>query len=258
MYRLPFSLLLAGAMLAAGEPPLPKAPAAVTRIDPPEAGFFTKVVNYGGLPIKGGAAVADQALFEAWRRMDRQLRSNPVILANLVQAGAEFHVIGKDQVTSDLPEWRWAKGKLYDGVNDIDVRTRGMGGLLSSCGEENLLNLPGDRYQGRDICCHEFAHALYGFGFSANVQEEVKATYAKAMAKGLWKPAYASTNEDEYFAEMTMWYFGNHGDMRTLPAGAKAEAGPAWLKAYDPEGYALVEKVYTGKADVRKVVPANH
>ena len=30
-----------------------------------------------------------------------------------------------------------------------------MGGLLTSCGEYNLLRLQVDRYRGRDICVHD-------------------------------------------------------------------------------------------------------
>ena len=43
----------------------------------------------------------------------------------------------------------------------IDERTRGMGGLEASCGEENLL-APDDepKYAGRDILTHELAHTL--------------------------------------------------------------------------------------------------
>jgi hypothetical protein len=39
-----------------------------------------------------------------------------------------------------------------------------LGGLLTSCGEENLLGLEKDRYRGRDICVQEFAHNILGYG----------------------------------------------------------------------------------------------
>jgi len=51
----------------------------------------------------------------------------------------------------------------YNGLTR-DPRTRGLGGLLTSCGEENLLGLEKDRYRGRDICVHEFAHNILGYG----------------------------------------------------------------------------------------------
>jgi len=227
----------------------------IKKIDPPESGFYGKALDYHGIPIKAPDVVSDVAMYEAWHRMDRQLRHNPMIVKNLVRAGAQLHIIGKNQVTSDLPEFRDERGKLIDDKgNTIDTRTRGMGGLVSSCGEENLLQLPRDRYFGRDICNHEFAHAIFGEGLSSNVRQEIIDTYNKAMAKGLWKPAYASTNFDEYFAELTMWYFGNHGDM-VIP-GTEVRPGPEWLKSYDPDAYALLDRIYQGKADVKEITEA--
>lgn len=227
----------------------------IKKIDPPESGFYAKLLDYQGIPIKAPDIVSPTAMYEAWHRLHRQLRSNPMIVKNLVRAGAQLHIIGKNQVTSDLPEFRDEKGKTIDDKgNTIDTRTRGMGGLVSSCGEENLLQLPRDRYYGRDICNHEFAHAIFGEGLSSNVRQEIVDTYQKAMAKGLWKPAYASTNSDEYFAELTMWYFGNHGDM--IIPGTEVKPGAEWLKSYDPDGYALLDKIYQGKAEVREITEA--
>ena len=54
---------------------------------------------------------------------------------------------------------------------------------------------------------------------------------------------FAATNPDEFFAELSMWYFGTHGDPGTL---ARVESGPAWLAAYDPESFALFERFYRG------------
>src|SRR5438270_3802419 len=94
------------------------------------------------------------------------LSNQPIVLSNLVSAGAELHIIGRNQVTTDLPEWRHDKGKKLDEYHGLtrDERTRGMGGRLTSCGEENLLRLPDDRYRGRDICLHEFAHNILDHG----------------------------------------------------------------------------------------------
>ena len=46
------------------------------------------------------------------------------------------------------------------------VRARGLGGRITSCGEENLLNLPGDRYRRENILIHEFAHAIHEMGLN--------------------------------------------------------------------------------------------
>jgi hypothetical protein len=99
----------------------------VRQISPPDMGFFTKYVDYKGIPIKAPPVVADAALLEAYQRLDLLLRNNPSALANLCSQGAELHIIGKDQQTSDLPEHHSAKGKPFDGALTIDERTRGVG-----------------------------------------------------------------------------------------------------------------------------------
>jgi hypothetical protein len=219
------------------------------KISPPQHGFLAKQINYEGLPIKSGEAVADDALWEARRRVERLLKANPVILKNLLVIGAEVQVIGKDQVTSDLPYQRYWRGKLYDGKNDIDKRTRGVGDLFASCGEENLLKLPNDRYLGRDICSHEFTHTIHLYGLSPNVFAEIEQQYQKTMAKGLWKGCYAASDSMEYLAEMVMWYLGGRGDwpLRQFPM----KSGPEWLRSYDPEGFDLIDRLVKGKLDVK-------
>ena len=219
-------------------------------LDPPELGFFTKELSYEGIPIKAPAVVADRALVVARTRIARLLQRLPNALYNLTVAGAELHIIGKDQVTSDLPEHRHLKGKPFDGKLTVDQRTRGLGGLLTSCGEENLLELPGDRYAGRDICTHEFAHNLQDQGLSADVQQKIREQYQRTLEKGLWKGSYAATNEHEFFAELTMWYFGTHGDLHMT--GIKPANGADGLKAYDPESYALLDALYSGRIPVAR------
>jgi hypothetical protein len=225
------------------------------KIDPPEQGFYAQRMDYEGIPIKASAAVSAQALLAAHDRLFMMLRLIPSAAENLRAQGAELHLIGKDQAPSDLPENLGTKGKPFDGAETIDQRTRGTGGILASCGEENLLKLDRDRYAGRDICVHEFSHALHVYGLSKDIQALITRQYADAMKKGLWKGLYASTNEREYFAELTMWYFGTRGDADKLPQTWRP--GPRWLKSYDPEGYDLLDRIYSGALEIRrkKIVP---
>src|SRR5437016_8035492 len=162
-------------------------PDGIQKIDPPEQGFFSKRLVFQGIPIKAHESVSDQALIEARSRLTTMFEHLPNALKNLAAAGAELHIIGKDQVTSDLPEHRHLKGKPFDGNLTVDQRTRGLGGLLTSCGEENLLELPGDRYRGRDICSHEFAHCVQQNGLSENVRAKIREQYRRSLDKGLWK-----------------------------------------------------------------------
>jgi hypothetical protein len=215
----------------------------VEPIDPPERGFYAKRLRYAGIDIKSHGSADDRALIAARDRLERMLRSNPSVRANLAAAGAELHIIGAEQVPSDLPENRHLKGRPYEGALTIDERTRGTGGVAASCGEENLLKFARDRYEGRDICVHEFAHTIYGIGIDEATRALFDARHAAAKAAGLWNGTYAGTNPGEFFAELSMWYFGTHGDPGALP---RVEAGPAWLAAYDPESFALLDRFYRG------------
>ena len=139
-------------------------------------------------------------------------------------------------------------GKFFD----IDERTRGVGGLSASCGEENLLKLPSDRYRDhRDICRHEFAHTVFDYGLSPEVRAMAETQYAASIKARIWKTAYASTNANEFFAELTMWYFGSRGDFGRIEPRPKE--GREWLRKYDPDGFALLDAIYTGKQRVRRL-----
>jgi alpha-glucosidase len=227
----------------------------ITAIVPPEKGFFSKRLDFHGIPIKAHEVVADEALRAAYGRLDllfsNLLPRQPTVISNLVAAGAELHIIGRDQVTTDLPEWRHDKGKKlaeYHGLTR-DERTRGMGGRLTSCGEENLLKLEKDRYRGRDICLHEFSHNIRNHGIQQELRARFDEQFRRSLAKGLWQGSYAGSNPDEFFAELTMWYFGTHGDMKMK--GPKPANGREGLKEYDPEAFAMLDDFYSGWMEVK-------
>jgi len=228
---------------------------AIVLLNPPAQDFFSKQLDFHGIPIKAHQVVADEALFAAYDRLSRLLAHLPMAVSNLAAAGAELHIIGRDQVTTDLPEWRHDKGKPlaeYHGLTR-DERTRGMGGLLTSCGEENLLQLEKDRYRGRDICLHEFSHNIRNHGIQRSVRARFDEQFRRSLAAGRWRDSYAGSNTDEFFAELTMWYFGTHGDLHMT--GPKPGNGPDGLKKYDPEAYALFDDFYSGRIAIEKVAP---
>jgi alpha-glucosidase len=249
MLRFFLALALAAATSARALPDSAQADD-IARIDPPEKAFFSKVTYYRGIPIKSSKEVADEALLAARARLAMMLTNLPEVCEKLRVARAELHIIGRNQVTSDLPEWRYEKGQPlaeYNGLT-LDQRTRGMGGKICSCGEENLLKLEKDRYFGRDICVHEFSHCIYQFGIPPALRDRFRQQYKASLAKGLWQGAYAASNEDEFFAELCMWYFGTHGDLHI--AGPKPGNGPLGLKSYDPEAFALFDGLFGGRMKV--------
>ncbi|HEY3862227.1 MAG TPA: hypothetical protein VGO59_10090 [Verrucomicrobiae bacterium] len=234
----------------------------IVRIDPPEKNFFTKKLDFHGIPIKSSDVVVNEALYAAYDRwsllFSNLLAKQPMVLSNMVAAGVELHIIGRDQVTTDLPEWRQDKGRHLEEYHGLtrDERTRGMGGRLVSCGEENLLKLEKDRYRGRDICLHESSHAIRDQGLPRSLVARFDAQYRRSLDHGLWNNSYAGSNPDEFFAELTMWYFGTHGDLHMT--GPKPENGREGLKKYDPEACALFDDFYSGRIDVGPVNRRHH
>src|SRR5262245_26250535 len=77
----------------------------IVRIFPPEKEFFSKRLDFHGIPIKAHDVVADEALYVAHDRLSalftNLLTKQPLLISNLVAAGAELHIIGRDQVTTD-------------------------------------------------------------------------------------------------------------------------------------------------------------
>ena len=85
---------------------------------------------------------------------------------------------------------------------------------------------------------------------SRDVLAKFNAQFTNSLAKGLWRKSYAGSNPDEFFAELTMWYFGTHGDLGMT--GAKPANGREGLKAYDAEAFALFDDFYSGRIEVGK------
>jgi hypothetical protein len=113
------------------------------------------------------------------------------------------------------------------------------------------LALPTRRYAGRDILTHEFAHLLMDYGLPPALREEIRATHKRVTeTTRRWQRAdgelaYAGSNASEYWAELSMWYFGSHGEYvdrqaRVPPPGCHA------LAEYDPDGFRLLGRIYGG------------
>jgi hypothetical protein len=166
------------------------------------------------------------------------MAGRPDIVAALVKNRMYLTIIGKDQVYTDIPEYRNHPNPAFQ-----NERVRGTGGRPTSFGEENLLNWPIDRYDDESIAVHEFCHTIDGTLRSIDSTWAARrdAAFRDAMAKGLWKNTYAASNSAEYWAEICQSYFDcnrvnnwNHG-----PVGTREQ-----LKSYDPDGHELVKTTF--------------
>jgi hypothetical protein len=100
--------------------------------------------------------VEDLALQRTWEIVTHLLAGRPDVLRAMADNGTRLIIIGKDQVYTDMPEYRNHPNPAYQ-----NERVRGTGGFdVTSFGEENLLNLPLDRYDDESIGVHEFCHTI--------------------------------------------------------------------------------------------------
>lgn len=200
--------------------------------------FYTKYIDVKGMPVVAASVVADSALQRTYDVVTHMLAGRPDVVAAMVKNGMYLIVIGKDQVYTDMPEYRHHPNPAYQ-----NERVRGTGGKPTSFGEENLLCLPIDRYDDESIGVHEFCHTIDSTlrSIDSGWTERRNAVYHHAVSQGLWKNTYAGSNPGEFWAEVSQAYFDcdrpnnwNHGPI------ARREQ----LKAYDPETYELVRTTF--------------
>ncbi len=201
--------------------------------------FYKKYLDVKGLSVAASADVADLALQRTYEIVSHLLAGRPDILQAMVKNGTRLIIIGNDQVYTDMPEYRNHPNPAYQ-----NERVRGTGGLdVTSFGEENLLNLPLDRYDDESIAVHEFCHTIdAALGrIDATWRQRLIQTYKSAIDKGLWKNAYTGSNPAEYWAEICQSYF----DCNRVNNWNHAAVGTReQLKQYDPEGYELVRTTF--------------
>jgi photosystem II stability/assembly factor-like uncharacterized protein len=202
--------------------------------------FYKKHLDLGGLPILSSEKVSDKAIEEAAYLIRQMLSNRDDILQAMVKRGCRFVVMAPTEMTTDVPEQKNMKPKEY-----WDRRARGLGGRITSCGEENLLNLRGDRYRNENILIHEFSHAIHRYGIGgldSKFDGRLREIFKAATDGGLWKDTYAASNHSEYWAEGVQSYFdcnnppnkGVHNDINTREE----------LEKYDKRLFDLVDETF--------------
>ena len=200
--------------------------------------FYAKHLDVVGMPVVASADVADRALERTHEIVTRMLAGRPDVVAAMVKNGMYLVIIGRDQVYTDIPEYRNHPNPAYQ-----NERVRGTGGKPTSFGEENLLSLPIDRYDDESIAVHEFSHTIDGAlrTIDPTWTDRRNAVYRRAVDKAVWKNTYAVSSAGEFWAEIVQAYFDcnrvnnwNHGPIGTRSA----------LEASDSEAYELVRTTF--------------
>jgi hypothetical protein len=200
--------------------------------------FYKKYIDVKGLPVMASGEVVDLALQRTYEIVTHMLAGRPDILKAMVDQGMYLIVIGKDQVYTDMPEYRNSRNPDF-----TNERVRGTGGRPTSFGEENLLSLPLDRYDDESIGVHEFCHTIDSTlnRMDPTWRQRKEAVYHNAVEKGLFKDTYAGSNASEYWAETVQAYFDNNrvNNYNHGPIGRREQ-----LKVYDPRAYELISTTF--------------
>ncbi len=223
------------------------------------ASFYKKYVDAAGLPIVSSGRVPDRALRIAADLASQMLARRPDIRQALLDAHVRVAILARQEVTTDLPEYRTLAPKTY-----WDHRARGLGATperpVSSAAEENLLGYTTDPYRGESIFIHEFAHTIHEMALNhidPQFEPRLQRLYRQAQQRGLWRMTYAGRDFKEYWAEgVQSWFDANleadppngiHNQVNTREE----------LERYDSELAALIAEVFV-QTPWRWKPPAEH
>ncbi len=175
------------------------------------------------VPICAFDCVDTRAIEAARRIVERMLENcQPAIVHRMAAAGCSVAVIGRAQVTSDMPPHNFLKGiQASLGQRSYDDGCRGVGGTVhvpcTSVGEENLLGelIGGDpHFKKESILIHEFSHAVMNVGLTDEARGRITSAFANACESGEFdNESYMMSNAEEFWAEGAQAWF--HASMRS-------------------------------------------
>lgn len=213
--------------------------------------FYKKYLEVDGLYIVSSDKVRDEALEKAYEIVSLMLAKRPDVKQYMVSKGCHVMIIGEHEEVCDLPEYAHICN-TPENIVFWNKRARGFGGapeddFSASCGEENVLAFPGDKYVGENILIHEFAHLFHTIGIvgvEPDFDDRLEKCRQNAIAKGLWKDTYAISNKEEYFAECVQSFFNCNRYSETPNKVHNAMNRRTKLKSYDPDMYQLLKEYF--------------
>ncbi|WP_443938718.1 glycoside hydrolase [Pedobacter sp. MW01-1-1] len=270
-----FAASLATSSLCAQEKPTPKALVSTFEqymiTTPPDSlhypKFYEKYTDAFGIPVVSSAKVSNTALLVARDVINYMLLKRPDIRRTMIGMKARLSIMAWTEMQTDLPEYSdWKKPTITDkrltpaerenynkpgGIASMtdkgywNQRARGMGGIQTSCAEENILGIPGTKYYGENILVHEWSHNVMSALRHADpaLYNQIQVAYDAAKEKGLYKDQYAINTVAEYWAEGSQWWFWSNFEFMD---GSTRLQSPDDLKAYDPALYNILAQVYPG------------
>jgi hypothetical protein len=206
--------------------------------------FYKKYTDASGVPVLSSAAPADESLIAACLLIEAMLSKRSDVAAAMVSAGERFAIIGKQEGTADIPEYR-ANLSSQSEIDAFNRRARGVAGDVTSCGEENILCLDGDPYDDESICIFNFANAITMYGTNAvdpTFDMRLRQLYMRASMSGILDGTYRNQDKASYWAEGVQDYYDTNAEADPPDGVHNSVNTRAELKDYDPALYGLIEE----------------
>lgn len=157
--------------------------------------FYGKTTMVQDILIATSPKVTDVTHLEAAYLFDRMMKDlKPAIANRIREAKVLCLLVGHDELTSDLPEFKSDKtGKELDFYNwrQRGFLTKVKGRYVVLFAEEDVMEYEGGM-QIESILIHEFGHVIHGAGFDDELKKRWTKTFETAKAKGLWKDGRAA------------------------------------------------------------------
>lgn len=213
--------------------------------------FYSKYQDADGLYVVASSNVADSALIKTAEIIRMMLAKRPDVRDYMVKKGCYTMILGQNEQVMDLPEYAFMRTSP-DSIAYWNKRARGFGGapqgtFTASFGEENVLALPTDRYNGESIMVHEFAHIIHTIGICGvepDFDKRLEACMQHARERGLWSNTYALSDKYEYFAESVQDFFDCNRKAQPANGVHNSINSRAKLQMYDPEMYTLLTEYF--------------
>ena len=160
-----------------------------------DAFYYKKCTFVQEIMIATSDRVSDHAHLEAAYQFDMIMRNiNAAVAQRIRDRKVLCILIGHDELTSDLPQFRTNKtGKERDFYN---WRQRGFLTKIQDrptvvFAEEDVLEYEGGM-QLESILVHEFGHVVHGVGFDEGLQDRLTECFNKARERGIWNDGRAA------------------------------------------------------------------
>ncbi|MCP3770681.1 hypothetical protein NLY10_29065 [Streptomyces sp. MAR25Y5] len=210
--------------------------------------------------VPGESARPVSARWEAYAQLARMLQ-DPDTVTRLLTSGAAVIIVPQDVPLGSVSSFAGLHGPDSRGLDDL----RGaQSALVAAVAEENLLGettpvgpVP-HQPEGYSSATHEIAHLLHTTAltdtdrhlihrtFQAKRDAGHDAPWPDGVRRDLWgmdADNYSSTDEFEYFAQLSNAYLGtNHGHDTTT--GRPRNNGAPWVRENEPDLLPLLQRLY--------------